>query len=147
MLPGHADGTFGTGITGNPGSYPTWVDTADLNGDGYLDLVFTHNINSVRVFINNGDGSFSAGQVLINYIPNDFIATAALADIDGDGKPDLLAAAAFGELRVYQGNGDGTFSTNPAVFGTGDVPYGIAVADINGDGHPEGLGLPAHGQL
>jgi hypothetical protein len=53
-----------------------------------------------------------------------------VADVNGDGKPDLLSAD--GTLQL--GNGDGTFSTGTAVAGSP-----LAVADFNGDGKPDVL--------
>ena len=53
-----------------------------------------------------------------------------VADFNGDGKPDILAAD--GTLNL--GNGDGTFKLGTPV--TGGV---LAVADFNGDGIPDVL--------
>lgn len=61
----------------------------------------------------------------------------AIADLNGDGHPDLAVACAFGQtgLSVLQGKGDGTFL--PSVdfvveFGTPGI-----VGDVNGDGRPD----------
>ena len=62
------------------------------------------------------------------------IASAAPADLDGDGRTDL-ALGGFGGLSVQFGRGDGTFSPGPA-FNLGG-PVGVAVADFNRDGIPD----------
>ena len=58
----------------------------------------------------------------------------AVADVNKDGKPDLLVGNwGSGTVGVLLGNGDGTFQ--PAVtYGSGGTVESIAVADVNGDG-------------
>lgn len=56
------------------------------------------------------------------------------ADINGDGKPDLVYSnAGFSTVGVLFGNGDGTFGT-PNEYPAGEDVYGFALADVNGDG-------------
>lgn len=62
----------------------------------------------------------------------------AVADLTGDGIPDIVTTEGFGDYRlsVFLGNGDGTFQ--PAVnYLSGDGPVGVRVADLNGDGIPD----------
>lgn len=139
VLPGLGNGSFGspinTSIVGLGSAY-FWLSTADLNGDGIPDLVATSGLqdNAVQVLMGNGDGTFSAGQVIAQNFQNQNLST-ALFDADEDGKIDAIVVDSFGALWFYQGNGDGSFSTNPKLFGVGDVPFGIGVADVDGDGH------------
>src|SRR5208282_4942900 len=60
----------------------------------------------------------------------------ALADLNGDGKPDLLVANASG-VAVLLGNGDGTFQPAVTYGSGGSSPWSVAVADVNRDGNPD----------
>ncbi len=69
--------------------------------------------------------------------------TIAIADLNGDGRPDIFYAAPYdccgglyGAPVIALANGDGTFTTsngNRAVLGISAV----AIADLNGDGKPD----------
>jgi hypothetical protein len=57
-----------------------------------------------------------------------------MADLNGDGRLDLLAAdAGSNAVSVWLGNGDGTFGARMD-FGTGPEPKSVTVGDFNGDG-------------
>ena len=63
--------------------------------------------------------------------------TVAIADVNLDGKPDLLIANAVSNtVSVLLGNGNGTFQ-NQQTFAAGSGPFAIAVADVNQDGKPD----------
>jgi hypothetical protein len=138
VLLGNGNGTFQTPTTYSTGagSRPFGIVAADVNGDGKLDLL-TANFDSktAAVLLGNGDGTF---QTVTTYAvgTGNTPADIAVADINGDGKPDLLTANYnTGTASVLLGNGNGTFQT-PATYSTGasSRPFGIAAADINGDG-------------
>jgi uncharacterized protein (TIGR03437 family) len=63
----------------------------------------------------------------------------AVADINGDGKPDLVAANFNGNnITVLLGNGSGGFTAAPgSPFVVGTNPQSVAAADFNGDGKPD----------
>ena len=61
----------------------------------------------------------------------------AVADLNGDGAPDIVTASAISsDVSVLLGNGDGSFQAQQR-FAAGDVPTLVAVADLNGDGDPD----------
>jgi len=111
------------------GSQPLFLATADLNGDGKLDLVVVTLSGSVSVFLGNGDGTF---QKPVNYATFEPVAV-IVGDFNGDGKLDLAVLCQPSTVSVFLGNGDGTF--RPAVnYPTGYLTdHGITV-DVNGDG-------------
>src|SRR5262249_26865793 len=70
-----------------------------------------------------------------------FSFSVAIADVNGDGKLDLVTLNAWnapGTVGVLLGNGNGTFQS-PVTYDTGQysIPEGLAVSDLNGDGHPD----------
>ena len=65
----------------------------------------------------------------------------AVADLNGDGKPDLLVvnqcadpSCNNGSMSVLLGNGDGTFQTAVSYGSGGTLANFVAVSDVNGDG-------------
>ena len=58
----------------------------------------------------------------------------AIADFNGDGRPDLATAGPGDDLIIMLGNGDGTFQTALHVPGTASVGL-VSVGDFNQDGH------------
>ncbi len=132
---GGGDGTFGPPVF-TPLSFATVnFAAADFNHDGKADLVINDsNSLSMNVYLSNGDGTFKPGAQYIVY-PNSIV---TVADVNGDGNPDLVVVPATGygspySLLVFLGKGDGTFK-NP-IFGPIDMYNSqAAVADFNGDG-------------
>jgi len=116
------------------------VVSADVNGDGFSDLIVATN-SGVSVLLNNGDGTFAAA---VNYATDGPLSNSvAVADVNGDGIPDLvvtnmcLDTTTCKGVSVLLGVGDGTFL--PAVnYDTGGLETGaVAVGDVNGDGAPD----------
>ena len=106
--------TFGSATTLAAGTAPHGVVAADVNGDGKLDLVDANALsNNVTVFKANGGGTFLAGtsfSVGAATKPK----TAAVADLDKNGKPDIVTANQDAStVSVLKGNGDGTFGSPP----------------------------------
>ncbi|MGB2979626.1 MAG: Ig-like domain-containing protein, partial [Candidatus Zixiibacteriota bacterium] len=102
-------GTFAPHSIYPVGDYPVSVFSADLDGDGDLDLATANEHSaSVSVLLNNGDGSFATHSV---YAAGDGPWSVFSADLDGDGDLDLAVADYYSDsVSVLLNHGDGTFA-------------------------------------
>lgn len=148
IFPGNGDGTFRPGTrtvlrTNTRLQAAFAVAVADVNGDGRPDVLLTgYNPANISVDLvvawGNGDGTLNPRTTVVSGLPGSFV---ALADLNGDGKVDLVAGRT-GAVSVATGNGDGSFRATtdypvlplqfPDVAGAS-----VAVGDVNGDGIPD----------
>ncbi|MGI4874676.1 MAG: FG-GAP-like repeat-containing protein [Janthinobacterium lividum] len=131
-----------TGASVPVGNNPYSVATADVNGDGYLDLLTpNYTDQSVSVRYNDGMGHFTVPAASANAeIPLGFSAGGlVVGDLDGNGTIDLVAFdGSYGgtQVTIRLNNGTGTF-TAPAAgasVAVGGVPYSLVLGDIDADG-------------
>jgi uncharacterized repeat protein (TIGR01451 family) len=133
-------------LAGGSGSYLTMI--ADLDGDGKPDLVvangYDQNLSLFRNISTNGTLSVNsfAPRVELPALgggPNGL----AVADVDGDGKLDIVTCDGINNQVVIFRNIStvGTLTTNsfapPVVFNVGATPLYARVRDLDGDGRPD----------
>lgn len=113
------------------------IGAADVDNDGFLDLLVENHDDGIALMLNNGDGTFSQSPAaglpgVGSTTDGDYL---SVADIDGDGNMDVLARKNGGR-DIYYGDGDGTFTVDanfdqPASNGN---KGGVTPCDIDGDG-------------
>jgi uncharacterized protein (TIGR03437 family) len=143
VLTGIGDGTFRPTFHYVPTSgIPSFIATADFNHDGKPDVVVT--IASAptartEVLLGNGDGTFQAPLAVTSAC---CVTALAVADFNGDGKPDVavllrsLEGVSSDRLMIYLGTGAGTFAAPLAIM-AGAYPSALVVGDFNRDGRPD----------
>ena len=137
VLLSNGNGAFQPAVDVGTGVAPNSVTIADANGDGNMDIVTATSSGAekaVWVVLGRGDGTFVER---LDYATAGSPTSVALKDLNGDLKPDLVAANNDGsDVSVRLGNGDGTFQATHE-FPTGVYPASIAVEDVDGDSRPD----------
>jgi hypothetical protein len=149
VMLGNGNGTFQPVVLyDSGGNSANSVAVGDLRGNGIQDLVVANGYydNVMGVLLGNGDGTF---QSPVTYFLDGILYDAvAIADLNGDGIPDLAVIDGCHEVRngacvgeatvsVLLGNGDGTFQSPIKYNSGGSGTSAIAIGDVNGDGRPD----------
>lgn len=108
----------------------------DYNADGFDDLFVMSQNQACRLYLNNGNGTFSnvAEAAGVDYTGTP--TAAGWLDVDNDGNLDLLVATRNENNVLYKSNGDGTFTDHTFLSGLllGGKVRAMLFADINLDG-------------
>ncbi|HPH46154.1 MAG TPA: FG-GAP-like repeat-containing protein [Chryseolinea sp.] len=136
---------FATRIDVAVGDYPAYIYKGDFDSDGKLDLMLTHWTGTSSTLIIVLHNTSTPGNISFSRIDltNPTTATMAhVADLDGDGKPEILTTAeANNQFFIFKNlhtSGALTTASFGVPFSTAvTAPRAIATADINLDGKPE----------
>ncbi len=116
------------------------VRTADLDGDGILDLV-VQTSGDIQILSGFGDGTFDDTNPII-LSAGGTTRTSDIADFNEDGNLDIAIASELtggtNVVRVFLGQGNGVFSSAdyplPSVTAFGQFGFGVVAADFDEDG-------------
>ena len=117
------------------GDLPYSVETADLDGDGVLDIVSPNTISgTVTVLLGEGDGTFAPSRT---FPGGDSPRTAVTGDFDGDGRVDVAVSNVFSRsVSVLKGDGRGGLGP-PVRYAVGEQPRTLITSDLDRDGHAD----------
>ena len=125
------------------GIVPRAVAAEDLNGDGYPDIVLCHD-NDTQLYIFAGKASGTFNPVITRQTNLAGIQSICLADVDGNGKKDIILTSAIETTPVGEGysvsvmlNGGGLNFATPVQYRAGYQVNWAATADLNGDAKPD----------
>ena len=148
----NGDGTFTdvsskSHIAATPGK-GLGVAFADFNNDGKLDISVANDSFQQFLFLNNGDGTFTENALPagVGYTDEGKVFAGMgtdAADVDDDGKPDIVTTALSNETYAYfHNNGDGTFNYDTNLSRLGQITklyggWGMRILDYDNDGHKD----------
>ena len=153
------DGTFDdvsepSGIARVTGRYPMTAIGADLDADGWTDLYVASDSTAAILYRNNRDATFTDVAVPSGAAFNEHGSPqagmgAAIADVDGDARLDLLKTHFADDIpALYRGLGRGMFEDVAMAAGLGvqnrHVEWGAGMPDLDNDGWPDVLYVTGH---
>jgi FG-GAP-like repeat/Abnormal spindle-like microcephaly-assoc'd, ASPM-SPD-2-Hydin len=104
--------------------------TGDFNGDGILDIACSTG-QQVQIWLGTSSGTFQlAGSSTVS------VGGLVAADLNRDGRLDLVGTGGDNNVYVLLGNGDGTLQAAQS-FAAGLTPASPVVGDFNNDGIPD----------
>ncbi|MBT4375262.1 MAG: VCBS repeat-containing protein [Nitrospina sp.] len=132
IILGQKDGVFKQKSKIKVGRLPIGVSVGDFNNDAKLDLAITLRFDKLVILLGIGDGSFKMGEV---YKASGTPSYMSVGDFDNDKNIDIAIAfngVRVNFIRVFHGNGDGTFKPPVKVLGGKQSAF-ITQHDLNND--------------
>ena len=129
--------TFDAAVDYNVGQRPDGIAAGDFDGDLDLDMAVvtngaTGNLELIEIFLNNGDGTFTFGSLVVlpnSSSPNELVA----ADFDGDMDIDMVVILRdFQQIQLVRNTGGGVFVLD-GTAAVGDRARGMTIGDFDSD--------------
>ncbi len=114
------------------------VAAGDVDADGRPDLFLAGLHGGSTLWLNRGDWHFERAVLPRDLGLSDVDATGCvLADLNGDGAPELLVNTHGQGTRLFWNDGRGRFRAHPVPLNPGRGGHTLAVGDVDGDGWPD----------
>ena len=110
---------------------------ADIDGDGLLDIYFTTQLGVNQLWRNKGNAKFENATAKAGLgLPNQIVVSAAFADVDNDGDPDLFVTTVKRGNHFFENQGNGRFKDRTKESGLSYSGHssGSAFLDYDNDG-------------
>lgn len=130
-------GGFAPQVQYEAGPNPTAIATADLNGNGVLDIVVTNSAtDTISVLLGLGNGTFAPPQTVETWSTpwSNVVRSVALGDVNGNCVVDMVVTD-WTYAYVLLGNGDGTFGKPMTLDTKMGHSASATLGDLNGNGH------------
>jgi hypothetical protein len=130
---GNGQFTYTSNSVPQSGNTPEVVRTGNFNNDNFVDLVVLSRsiTGSYTVFLGNGNGTFTRVEEQRS-LPFANQSTMTVADINVDGKDDLVVGRSSSNLYIFKGIGNGTFAPFEIVLMPRNVSS-VKAVDFNND--------------
>jgi VCBS repeat protein len=163
ILKNNGNGTFAPAIDYTPTRNFADMKLRDINGDGFVDLIFAPDGNyppyHFGTALNLGNGTFAPTVVTNVFSCGE--GTIDAADLDGDGDLDIVLTEEEtcpgipAHIFIFRNDGNQNFVQMPDIVLTGLSAHSLSLADVTGDGHIDiitvlstGMGVfPGNGNL
>ena len=120
---------------GPPDAAIRMAEAADLDRDGFLDIVAIDERRGVAIYFGQKDGTFSAGLAIDNGKVTPY--ALAVSDLNRDGKIDIVVGNVQAPSTIYFNDGSARHC-RPVHFGDSKgTVYGFAIADLDLNGLPD----------
>lgn len=129
-------------LTRLPTRFAVDVKALDLDGDNHTDLVFLEggDVPALHLFYGAADGDYTRRQLRLPVkgrgVAEQLYGEVAAGDLNGDGRPDLVAAAAGAEVEIFWNSAQG-FAAAAHQMLPASTPLGCVVADVTADGRAD----------
>ena len=130
---GDGAGHFGPPIPSSPPDWGSNFVLADFDGDGHVDIAQAAFANGYVLSVLYGDGTGKFGSP--RTFPMPFNTGLVAVDLNGDGRPDVVALSNNG-IDILMNDGSGGFLP-PVQFLSGNSSSALAFGDFDSDGKPD----------